>query len=93
MLNRDKTTLKDLSDHAIDLADHLDPASDEYSRIIKNLETIEGMRADQRKYTRITPDAILGAGASLGGILAVLHYEQLHPVASKAFGLITKIKI
>lgn len=93
MFNRDKSTLKTLKDDAIAMADMLDPASPEYTTIIKNLETLEGIKTSQSRYTRVTPDAIVGAVSSLTGIMCVLHYEQLHPVASKAFGLITKIRI
>lgn len=93
MFNRDKPTLKTLKDDAIANAYVLDPASDDYTTIIKNLETLEGIGTSRSRYTRVTPDAIVGAVSSLTGILCVLHYEQLHPVASKAFGLITKIRI
>ena len=93
MFNRDKPTLKTLKDDAIAMADMLDPASPEYTTIINNLETLEGIKTSRSRYTRVTPDAIVGAVSSITGIMCVLHYEQLHPVASKAFGLITKIRI
>jgi len=39
-----------------------------------------------------SPDAIVGAAASVIGILFVLHYEKLGVVTSKALGFIGKMK-
>jgi hypothetical protein len=39
-----------------------------------------------------SPDAVIGAAASIVGILAVLHYEKLGVVTSKALGFIGKMK-
>ena len=41
---------------------------------------------------QLSKDAILGAATSLAGIVAVLQYERLAVVSSKAFGLIMKVK-
>lgn len=40
-----------------------------------------------------SPDAVVGALASFGGIIVVLNHERFWPVASKAFSLVTKVKI
>lgn len=40
-----------------------------------------------------SPDAVVGAIASFGGIIAVLNHERFWPVASKAFALVSKVKI
>lgn len=39
-----------------------------------------------------SPDAIVGAAASVVGILFVLHYEKLGVITSKALGFIGKMK-
>jgi ElaB/YqjD/DUF883 family membrane-anchored ribosome-binding protein len=39
-----------------------------------------------------TPDAVVGAAASVFGILMVLHYEKVGVVTSKALGFIGKMK-
>ena len=40
-----------------------------------------------------SPEAVVGAIASFGGIIAVLNHERFWPVASKAFALVNKVKI
>lgn len=39
-----------------------------------------------------SPDAVVGAAASIVGILFVLHYEKANVIASKALGFIGKLK-
>ena len=58
-----------------------DPSSEDYTTIARNVETLAKAK-----------DAILGAATSLAGIVAVLQYERLAVVSSKAFGLIMKVK-
>lgn len=68
-----------------------DPSSEEYTTIARNVETLAKAKAlgDSKK---LSPDAILGAATSILGIIAVLQYERLAVVSSKAFGLIMKVK-
>lgn len=68
-----------------------DPASEDYTTIARNVETLAKAKAlgDSKKLSK---DAILGAATSLAGIVAVLQYERLAVVSSKAFGLIMKVK-
>lgn len=68
-----------------------DPASEDYTTIARNVETLAKAKA-LGESKKLSKDAILGAATSLAGILAVLHYERLAVVSSKAFGLIMKIK-
>ena len=42
---------------------------------------------------KVTQSQILASATNLGGILAVLNFERLAVVSSKAIGLIAKIKI
>jgi len=50
--------------------------------------------ADQEKLRswKPSPDAIIGAVASVAGIVLVLHYEKLGVVTSKALGFVGKMK-
>jgi hypothetical protein len=41
---------------------------------------------------RPSPDAVVGAAASVIGIAAILHYEKLGVVTSKALGFVNKMK-
>lgn len=68
-----------------------DPASEDYTTIARNVETLAKAKA-LGESKKLSKDAILGAATSFVGILAVLHYERLAVVSSKAFGLIMKVK-
>lgn len=68
-----------------------DPASEGYTTIARNVETLAKAKA-LGESKKLSKDAILGAATSFAGILAVLHYERLAVVSSKAFGLIMKVK-
>ena len=41
---------------------------------------------------RPSPDAVVGAAASIAGILLVLHYEKLDAITSKAFAFLGKMR-
>lgn len=68
-----------------------DPSSEDYTTIARNVETLAKAKA-LGESKKLSKDAILGAVTSLAGIAAVLHYERLAVVSSKAFGLIMKVK-
>lgn len=72
--------------------DSEDPMTPEYTAAVKNLETIEKLKK-KSLFERIDPNQVIGAAASLGGIFAVLHYERMGVIASKAFSLIAKIRL
>lgn len=61
----------------------------------------ENLRLDEEKFIaeqekerswKPSPDAVVGAAASIVGILFVLHYEKANVIASKALGFIGKLK-
>ena len=68
-----------------------DPASEDYTTIARNVETLAKAKA-LGESKKLSPDAVLGAATSILGIVAVLQYERLAVVSSKAFGLIMKVK-
>lgn len=47
---------------------------------------------EQLKSWKPSPDAIVGAAASVLGILCVLHYEKVGVITSKALGFIGKMR-
>lgn len=69
-----------------------DPASERYTASIRNLETLERIRK-KSLLERIDPNQVIAASASLGGIFAILRYEKMGVIASKAFSLISKIRL
>ena len=42
---------------------------------------------------KFTPDAVLGALASVGSIFLILNFEKMDIVRSKAMGIVPKIKL
>lgn len=85
-------SIDDLSEQARKELDLLDVTSENYTTGINNLKTIESMKRPKLQ-DKVDPNVVISALSSIGGILAVLHFEKLGMVASKAFGLISKIRI
>jgi hypothetical protein len=54
---------------------------------------VEKFEADQelRRSWKPSPDAVIGAAASVAGILLVLHYEKIGVITSKALGFVGKM--
>lgn len=72
------------------LEEHL-PGSPEYKAVLEDIKTLHNLNKKERWMP--SSDAVLSACASVGGILLILHYEQLHPVVSKAVGFVSKIRL
>lgn len=71
-----------------------DPESDEYHAIQDRLVTQSDLNTPKvpEKKT-LDPNTILLAVTNVVGIVVVLAYEHAHPIAGKAFGLISKLRI
>lgn len=67
----------------------LEPTSAEYKKAVENLEVLRKAQSYD-KDQHLSRDAILASATSIGGIVAILHFEKLGIVTSKAFGLIVK---
>lgn len=86
------TALETVLENAIsELAGH-DPDSDEYAKILKQIETIHGMTTSDKKKPSIDPNTALVVAGNLVGVIAVISYERLHVIGSKAVGLLLKPK-
>ena len=68
----------------------LDPSSEGYSSAVKNLEILA--KAEFTK-DHLSKDSILAATTSVGGIVAILQYERLNVITTKAFSLLTKVRL
>lgn len=62
-----------------------------YDEVLSRLERVNKM-LPEKKERRISPDAIVAALTSLGGILIIIGYEHGHVIASKALGFVAKAK-
>lgn len=68
-----------------------DEGTDEYKELLGNLERLERLNKDIHEPLLDANKALVVAG-NLAGILAILHYEKLGFIASKALPLIMKVK-
>ena len=72
-----------------------DPESEEYAKIMNRVKELSALNASEHKpdeKKKLDPNTILVVTANLLGIVAILAYEHVHPVASKAFSLLLKPK-
>ena len=67
-----------------------DPASENYKKMTENLKTLEEAKS---KEDVVSKDAMIGVMSNMGLALLILNYEKIGVITSKAFQLITKVKI
>lgn len=82
-------------DHAIERAlqtmANEDPTSEAYAQVVSQLETLHKLKTEESK-PRVSPEAVLTAGANLLGILMIVGHERTHIVTSKALGFVLKLR-
>ena len=67
-----------------------DPTSEDYKKMTENLKTLEEAKS---KEDVVSKDAMIGVLSNMGLALLILNYEKIGVITSKAFSLITKVKI
>ena len=67
-----------------------DPTSEDYKKMTENLKTLEESKS---KEDVVSKDAMIGVLSNMGLALLILNYEKIGVITSKAFSLITKVKI
>lgn len=78
------------------MAEDGDPASERYTSLLRNLSEVERLKKEariKRLSERIDPNVVISAGGSIAGILLVIRAERWAVLTSKAFSLISKIRI
>lgn len=70
----------------------LDEQSEEYGTASDQLVKLMKLKNEINPSWRPSPDALVGAAASVLGILLILRYEKLEVVTSKALSFVGKIK-
>ena len=82
-----------IEDH-LDYMATLDPASEEYAIAVNQLSVLAGAKVGiEPASPPVDKAALVSAGSSLAGILLVMNFEKLSIIATKAFGLITRVRI
>lgn len=70
----------------------MDPASDDYARIVDQIQKLEEVM--DKKRNRLSADGILSAVASIGSLLLVINAEEIGQkiLSGRAFSFIRKIR-
>lgn len=68
-----------------------DPGSNEYNQISDQIVKLYSIPTPST-YDRVSKDTMVNAGAQLLGIFAILNYERLGVITSKAFSIISRIR-
>ncbi len=64
--------------------------NDHYAGVIDNL--IKLQKLEDSNPSRLSADAKVNVATYLAGILAVVGYERIHVITTKALGLVTKLR-
>jgi hypothetical protein len=68
------------------------PDSEEYTNLVKHLETLNRMKAS-KWWTRLSWDTVLIVLGNLLGILIIVAYEERNVITSKALSMTQKTKL
>lgn len=91
-MNSKKSSLDDEIESVVEQMALLSADTENYTTMAKNLEVLMNAKAKQAS-TGVSKDTVVTVGANLAGIVLVLGYEKANVIASKAFGLISKLHI
>lgn len=68
-----------------------DAHSAQFATIVDQLTKLHAIQ-DKKSSNRVSKDTLAVVAGNLAGIVLILHYEQLHPVVSKALSFAGKLK-
>ena len=92
-LDQDETTFDEVIEGALNQIQNYDVFSKEYADGVANLLKLAQAKDSARDQPKIQLEVLVSAGASLAGILAVLNFEKLGVITTKAFALIPKLHV
>jgi len=71
----------------------LEADSDEYTKMVNNLEVLMKARSYDKDQTKVSKDTLWTVGGSIVGIVVLVGYEHAHIITSKALGFIVKGRV
>lgn len=89
---RKKSMLDREIDHAYERLKNLDPADEEYAKIVTNLQKLNEMKQSKKAYG-VSNETWVKIGANLLGIGMILHAEETKIVTSKAINFVLKGRV
>ena len=90
---KEPTTLDIEIDRILEFIADQDPLDPDTVKALAYLDRLYDLRAKslpKRNGLKFSGDAVLGAFASLAGIVLILYREELHPINSKALPFVKK---
>jgi len=84
-----ETTVEELIAYVQDEMKETPPGSEEFGKMTDQLTKLYALKPEK---ARVKPETWAGIGANLLGILAILHHERAHVVATKAIGFVSKLR-
>lgn len=88
--NIEPTPLDEAIDRLFTSLQKMHPASDEYSKTADQLLKLYKLRDESNAKKRVSPDALVQVAGSLAGILAILSYERVAIITTKAMPFVMK---
>jgi hypothetical protein len=88
-IDREPSHLDTVIDRILSELDQLDPASEQYATVVNQLVKLHSMKTHEGP-KRVSPDALVAAGASLLGIIIMVNYERVHVFTTRALGILPK---
>lgn len=90
-MKKEKTLLEVEIEHVMDVLKCIDPQSDDYETVSKNLERLYKLKLEEEsKKTKIEPKDILSTATNLLDIGFIMQHERLHVLTTKAMNFIHK---
>lgn len=86
-----KAGLEHAIERALQTMDNEDPTSDQYAKVVDQLQKLHEMKTTESK-PRVSAETALTIGANLLGILMIVGHERTHIVTSKALGFVLKLR-
>lgn len=77
------------------LLDHLEltaPDTEEYEKVIDQLAKLCKLHESMNSHKRISYDKLVDAGISLITLGAIINYERIHFVTTKALDIVRKVR-
>lgn len=67
----------------------LEKTDEKYGKLLEHVTKLHKLKAEETP-KKVNPDTVLIVSANIVGILAILNYERLHPITSKAMNFVAK---
>lgn len=67
-----------------------DPADQQYQKLNETLVSLHKLKESETSHKRVSRDQILAATVHLLGIVAIINYERIHVISSKAGSMVLK---